>query len=183
MAKSQMSKTEWLKTEPPEEELAVGEGGRFYIPIGIIEKLLDELTNGDWGVENFVYTSTRHDTAYLATGSCELIVCYEDWAKRRISGSKTFQISGSIENKDFSGSALSHAISSAATKLGNRFGRALNDRLEVKKEYISDKKTPDLIALQKMENAIKNDDFKTITELEAQYNFPKYLTETNVGTK
>lgn len=173
-----MTKTEWLKELPPPEYIAHSEEtDRDYIPIGFTEKLLDELCEDDspWSAEDFIFEITRHDRFYFANSSVVLTVHY-DGKTRTVTGAKTFVVAGDDANKDYAGSALSHCINSAATKLGNKFGRSLNGRLDIEKtvihveDEISNRPKPDIVALKKYENAIKKKDQKVIDEIESIYN-------------
>lgn len=185
------SKSEWLKEPPPPEYVTHSEEtDRDYVSIGFVEKMLDELCEDSdpWEVENFVFEVARHGSFYFANAHVDLIVSY-DGKKRKLSGAKSFVVGSADENKDYSGSALSQCISSAASKLGNRFGRALNGRLEPKmaviKDEVSTKPKIDIINLKKYLNAIQKKDQQTIDFMEKNFNLndPEAIKKINEANK
>jgi hypothetical protein len=180
-------KRDWLNEDPPASYVAVNRGtGREYIPIGFVEEMLDELTGGNWNIEDFFFEITRHNTAWIANGRGTLVVFY-DGICRRVSGAKSFKVGGADENDDYAGSALSFVILSASTKLGKKFGRGLNERLVLPENRtavpviqptadevpayndIKMKRKPDMLIMKKLEQAVREDDTKTIKELYDNY--------------
>lgn len=120
----------WLDTECPKEEIKyMDEENKkgAYIPIGIIEQNLDEFD--DWGTYNWQYTAQRIDKGWVASGSIQLYVKIGEKIILR-HGSTSFPIGSKLNNNDFEATAMSLAISNAAKKLGKRFGRHLNGRLD-----------------------------------------------------
>lgn len=121
----------WLDTECPKSEIKyLDEANQkgAYIPIGIIEQNLDEFDN--WGTEDFRFQMMRVDKNWVASGTVWLVVNHGTTTIKR-HGSTSFPIGSKLNNDDFEGTALSLAIANAAKKLGKRFGRHLNGRLEV----------------------------------------------------
>lgn len=98
--------------------------GAEYIPIGQIEQTLDELFE-DWSTGDFKFQVLKAGNFWFADASCILYV-----GNRHMQGAVTFQISSKDNNMDFSATALSFCISNAAKRLGIRFGRALNGRID-----------------------------------------------------
>lgn len=120
----------WLETPCPQIEIRYADEENKkgeYIPIGIIEQNLDEFDN--WNTENFFFIMQRVDKSWVASGSVQLIVTFGDKTIKR-NGAATFPVFTKSANDDFEATALSLAISNAAKKLGKRFGRHLNGRLE-----------------------------------------------------
>lgn len=121
----------WLATECPKSEIKyLDEENKkgAYIPIGIVEQNLDELDS--WDTEAFSFMMIRADKGWVASGSIKLIVRHGDVTITR-HGAATFPIQTKSVNDDYEATALSHAISNAAKKLGKRFGRHLNGRLDI----------------------------------------------------
>lgn len=168
---------EWLKEQPPETELKKTDEGYDYIPIGVIENLLDYFDW--WNNTDFKYQINKIDRAFVADASILLSVGYMVNNKERIlrrNGSVSFVVRGD-DTKDFSSIALSLCIANAAKKLGNRFGRSLNGRselgdiIQISKEALPE---PDMVVLQKWKNAIKKKNNDLISELEGMYDFSKH---------
>jgi hypothetical protein len=156
----------WLDTECPKSEIKyLDEANQkgAYIPIGIIEQNLDEFDN--WGTEDFRFQMMRVDKNWVASGTVWLVINHGMTVIKR-HGSTSFPIGSKLNNDDFEGTALSLAIANAAKKLGKRFGRHLNGRLEL------GEKAPviDLDAQRKLDAAIDEvNDAKTLDSLMAIY--------------
>lgn len=118
-----MDKREWLKETP--KVVNKLESGAEYIPIGQIEQELDEYSGNDWGTYDFKFQMLKNGSYWFADASVILNV-----GGRAMVGAVTFPISSRDENMDYSGTALSFCIANAAKKLGIRFGRGLNGRLD-----------------------------------------------------
>lgn len=177
-----MAKQQWLQQEPDPTEISKNSDGSDFIPIGIIEPLLDELTDGDWSTSNFKYSTQVYGTTLLISASVELSVRYKiktgepgfgvwDTVRRRISGAVTFTDATHGSNLNFAATALSECIKNAAKKLGPRFGRNLNDRgaMLAIQDAPSLKPKMDVITAKKYENAKKIDDIKTMLEISNNY--------------
>lgn len=103
-----------------------------YLPIGIIEQYLDNFRS--WGASNFHFTIHKASNHWFASGSVSLEVEYEHDGKdikRSLPGGMTMTIGSTDENTDYEATILSYCISNAAKKLGRRFGRHLNGRLDI----------------------------------------------------
>lgn len=172
-----MNKIEWLNQEPPIEEVARNNDGSEFIPIAIVENLLDEFTNNDWGTANFRYYFHPYSTTVLISGSLELSVtyyiCHKDGREihgcRTLIGAVTFTDDTHGSNLNFAATAKSECIKNAAKQLGRRFGRYLNDRGVVKEKDIQNKPIMDVITRKKYDNAKKHGDVKTQLEIENYY--------------
>jgi hypothetical protein len=115
---------EWLKSSPPlVKEL---DNKAQYIPIGQIENDLDEYTGCNWGTSDFLFQIVKTGSYWFADAS----VMLETPGRPPMIGAVTFPINNRDDNMDYSGTALSFCIANAAKKLGIRFGRALNGRLD-----------------------------------------------------
>lgn len=162
----------WLSAECPQEEIRYvnteSKKGAF-IPIGIIEQNLDEFDN--WWTTDFSYVMMKVDRSWVASGTVCLHVKHGELVISR-HGASTFTISSKSDNEDFEATALSLSIANAAKKLGKRFGRHLNGRLDI------GEKTPtiDLEELRKLDAAIDEiNETKTELELKKVFdNYPQY---------
>lgn len=114
----------WLKEQPKPEEIKQLADGSQYIPIGICENLLDELTNSNWSTSDFKFQIIKTGQVWFADASCVLHVL-----NRTIVGAVTYQISSRDDNMDYSATCLSYCIANACKRLGIRMGRGLNNRL------------------------------------------------------
>ena len=120
-----MTNEKLLQDEPPLVKKLESNGAE-YIPIGQIETDLDEYTDGNWGTSNFRFQMLKNGSYWFADASVELLIT----GRPSMVGAVTFPISSRDENMDYSGTALSFCIANAAKKLGIRFGRGLNGRLD-----------------------------------------------------
>lgn len=121
----------WLDTPCPASEIKyIDEEAKkgAYIPIGIIEQNLDEFD--EWGTSSWQYNAQRIDKNWVASGSIQLYVKHGEKTISR-TGSTSFPIGSKLNNNDFEATAMSLAIANAAKKLGKRFGRHLNGRLDI----------------------------------------------------
>jgi len=105
-----------------------------YLPIGIVEQYLDVFDS--WGTSGFKFVIYKASTHWFASGSVKLKVKYKiqpdgKEVKRVMTGAMTLSISSADDNMDYEGTLLSYCISNAAKKLGKRFGRHLNGRLDI----------------------------------------------------
>lgn len=121
-----MKDNKWLQESPKIGELRKLDNGAEYLPIAVLEGLLDEYTDCDWGTENYQFKILRAGNHWMADASITLLV----GGARKMTGAVTFPISSKDTNVDYSSTALSFCIANACKKLGIRFGRGLNGRLE-----------------------------------------------------
>lgn len=98
-----------------------------YVPIGIIEEELDELDSWNTAEEQFHSFTAGKDT--YVSSSLVLIVSFGNKSKSVV-GASTMKVNPNNPNEEYRGSVLSKSLSNAAKKLGTRFGRALNGRME-----------------------------------------------------
>jgi len=117
-----------LNEQPKAEHIASNSDGSQYIPIGFIEQYLDELTESNWTTKNFVFYTGTGD---FISASIELVVQTPE-INRTLVGGITFHPSEYPNNYDFVGIAISECTKNAAKKLGDRFGRSLNGRTELR---------------------------------------------------
>lgn len=158
-----MDINKWLDTPPKDEEVATNADGSLYIPIGIVEQLLDDMTGSTWATRNFSFSIV----ADVVCGSVEL---YFPELNRSMVGSKTFSIDEYPDNQDWTATLLSECIKNAAKKLGRRFGRELNGRVEKQQSAkIAVKMKPDAKIMQKYLAAIASGDEVTANTLVSMY--------------
>lgn len=147
---------EWLEDNPAPEEIAVritevnGKKYKYqYLPVEVVEDLLDWFTDKLWDTNSFKFSKYEVDGKEYVSGSLELTVGFDAHMLTR-TGAATSSIEelksvnealGEKENTSFEATILSLALCNAAKKLGNRFGRSLNGRgvnkVEDKKEMPS----------------------------------------------
>jgi hypothetical protein len=128
--KSSFSDQEYVNLEPNEEDIAVKEGAR-YLPIDVVERDLDRWV---WGTENFTWQFFRDNRGQQ--GISASIVLVIPWKgddgkviQRRISGGCNFAMTNYAPNSHFVATAKSECVKNAASDLGRKFGRGLNEGL------------------------------------------------------
>lgn len=123
----------WLNEPPPTEvisKLKEGDKEIDYIPIGQREKMLDE--KFFWDTRKFRFQIYKAGNHWFASGSVLLIVKEKQGEyKRKLQGAATIVISSKDDNMHYESTILSLATDNASQKLGPRFGRELNGRMEV----------------------------------------------------
>lgn len=166
----------WLQEPCDEKDIRYINGKIAYIPIGIIENYLDEI--GDWETENFKFNIYKTSNLYIASGSVELILYY-DGTIRTMVGACSLPISIKDDNLDYEATILSFCIANAAKKLGKKFGRHLNGRLDEGETGISikiNKETIDQdIEIKKQYDEIE----KTLIDFKYQEQAQEYLDTTS----
>jgi hypothetical protein len=165
-----MKLREWLNTECKPEEIAYLDEEKkiAYIPIGIIENILDELRGFDieWQLTNFKFSSFKSGNTTFVSGSVELELCTSGCTPLKRVGAATLPVYTRDENKDYEGTILSMCVSNAAKKFGKRFGRHLNGRMEVGETAVKPKPEPEINRMdERFEKMI--DDCKSLEELGA----------------
>lgn len=143
-----------LNEQPKPEHIASNSDGSQYIPIGFIEQYLDELTDSNWTTKNFVFYTGTGD---FISASIELNVQTLD-LNRTLVGGITFHPSEYPNNYDYVGIAISECTKNAAKKLGDKFGRSLNGRTELrqsKAEKESVKMKPDAAIMKQYLSALQ----------------------------
>jgi hypothetical protein len=163
-----MTIREWLDQDPPAEVIAKlvdGEQSVDYIPIGHVEKMLDE--KFIWQTFDFKFQIYKTGTYWFASGSVGLSVReYGATAYMRdLIGAATIIISSKDDNMHYESTILSLATANAAQKLGKRFGRELNNRMEVGETAFKNRTEPEVVdrAVERVKILIDNS--KTMTDL------------------
>jgi hypothetical protein len=164
-----MTIREWLDQPPPPEIIAkLKEGDREieYIPIGQVEKMLDEKFL--WDTADFKFQIYKTGTYWFASGSVELSLqaMGDDYFRPVKTGAATIVISHRDDNMHYESTILSLATSNAAAKLGRRFGRELNGRMEVGETSFVNNTAPDVIDRADQRLKILIDNAKNFNELE-----------------
>lgn len=138
--------SEWLQDSPLLEEIRINPDGSEFLPIAIVESLLDQLTDTAWSITFYDFESNelkeiiekngnKESVSYaLLCGTVHLDIHYGGiqrvligCAQKRITDFKA-KTELDKDNEDFKATMFSLALCNAAKKLGNRFGRSLNGR-------------------------------------------------------
>ena len=153
----------FLEQQPKPEEILVNEDGSQYIPIGIVENLLDAITDKTWGTRNFTFDT--HGGNGFFSASLELL-----FFDRVLVGTITFHETDYDDNRDYAAIAASECIKNAAKRLGNRFGRSLN-RIEKKQKAQKEsvKLKPDAKIMQQYNYALISKDYSTVDKIVSIY--------------
>jgi len=138
-----------LNQHPHKSEIKVNKmaKGAQYLPVGAIERLLDENYSGLWSIENFRWEVVANEII----GSLDLKVFHpaaKIWITRTGAGAtmiltqaeKPATVENKIKNtlvKDFP-HLKAECLKNAAKSLGVRFGRNLNRNQEDEPEYLSE---------------------------------------------
>jgi hypothetical protein len=129
----------------------------LYLPIEVVERDLDRWP---WRTENFAYQQYRSLDKYgspCLSASLELVIPWKDDSgkitERRLVGCCNFAISNYTPNLHFVATAKSECVKNAASDLGKRFGRGLNEEIaavtgEVPAAVEKPKKKPDKTILE-----------------------------------
>lgn len=172
-----MNKSEFIKlcnSDAPTDSVAFIEGTEArHIPIGELEKLLDELS---YSTSNFQYQMYKDGYANLCVAaSLELSIEY--WStptaqvsiKRNFVGACNFPLSSISPNQHFLATAKSECIKNAASDIGKYFGRGLNDGITPSLKPIAEKpqlkSRPDSKIMQQFTKALEAGDEATINML------------------
>lgn len=142
----------WLQEPCEEKDIRYLDEAKkiAYLPIGIVENYLDEM--GQWNTNNFKFNIYKTSNFWLASGSVELLIHDNDNFIRTLVGACTFPISSKDDNMDYEATILSFCIANAAKKLGKKFGRHLNGRLEKGETAFLISTPPQSIEEEKIEN-------------------------------
>lgn len=166
---------EWLEQDPifegENKEVFENADGSQYIPIAIVESLLDQLTDYNWSTPTFDFESNELweniEKDGISELACYILLCgtislnikYGGFerniigcAQKRITDFKSTDKKVK-DNEDYKATMFSLALCNAAKKLGNRFGRILNSRgvLKVKE----DKEKPSISELDLQIESVK----------------------------
>jgi len=128
MKKSSFSDSEYVNLIPNEADIATKDGGN-YLPIEVVERDLDRWA---WGTQNFSWQQFRDKFGNFCIGaSLELVIPWKsddgDITERRLTGGCNFIILAYFPNNHFIAIAKSECVKNAASDLGPKFGRGLND--------------------------------------------------------
>lgn len=136
--KTTLSDREYVNQSPSEEDIATlkdqkGQEIARFLPIEVIERDLDRWA---WGTENFIYQQFRDKFGKpCVSASLELVIPWKDDSGgvviRRLAGACNFEIGSYAPNRHFVATAKSECMKNAASDLGKKFGRSLNDDLLV----------------------------------------------------
>lgn len=126
--KSTFSDRQFVEQAPVEDDIATKEEAR-YLPIDVVERDLDRWA---WGTQNFTwqfYRDKRNETWISA--SLELLIPWKDdkgiGTERKLVGTCNFLITSYAPNSHFVATAKSECVKNAASDLGKKFGRSLNE--------------------------------------------------------
>ena len=129
--KTTFSDREYVAMAPAEEDIAVLKEGGRYLPIDVVERDLDRWT---WSTEHFVYQlyTDKFGNRCIAA-SLELVILWKEdnhfASERRLIGCCNFIIGSYAPNGHFVATAKSECVKNAASDLGKRFGRGLNQEI------------------------------------------------------
>jgi len=168
-----MTQKDFIK-EVPDNFKCTTDNGAVFIPIGVLENMLDVL---NWSTKNFQYQIFKDGYANLCVAaSLELQINYTDskggLVTRTFIGSSNFSLSSIEPNTHFLATAKSECIKNAASDIGRYFGRGLNDSIVPsfkKVEAKSIKSKPDSKIMQQFLKAIENKDEAAISMLNNIY--------------
>ena len=169
--KSSLSDREYVNQSPSEEDIATlkdqkGQEIARFLPIEVIERDLDRWA---WGTENFIYQQFRDKFSKpCVSASLELVIPWKDDSGvvviRRLAGACNFEIGSYAPNRHFVATAKSECVKNAASDLGKKFGRSLNDDLPfvggeaAPAEKPGGKMKPDAAILAQLKKAIAEGD-------------------------
>jgi hypothetical protein len=129
--KTTFSDREYVAMAPAEDDIAVLKDGGRYLPIDVVERDLDRWP---WRTENFAYQLFVDQYGKKCVGaSLDLVIPWKDDSgkitERRLVGCCNFVISSYAPNGHFVATAKSECVKNAASDLGKRFGRGLNEEI------------------------------------------------------
>lgn len=164
----------WLKEQVPEEEIELlddTDPKSAYMPIWVIETLLDRLTMGNWNRLNHKY-SFHPDTMgveWLAT-SHELELLY-DGVRRVLICTSFINPNQFLDTRNLMQTGIAEATKAGVKVLGSRFGKGLNDRmvLKTKPKRQKIKVTPDAKVMKAYMEAVAENDTEKINNLLSHY--------------
>jgi hypothetical protein len=144
--KTTFSDREYVNQLPSEDDIAAltddkGNVIAKYLPIDVIERDLDRWA---WRTENFTYQQYRSLDKYgkpCVSASLELVIPWKDdigrITERRLTGGCNFVISSYAPNGHFVATAKSECVKNAASDLGRKFGRGLNEEMAPVSEQVA----------------------------------------------
>jgi hypothetical protein len=171
--------------------MSIDEGKSFFIPIEILEGLLDEFC---YSTRNFSYQIFKDGYANLCVAaSLELIINYKSDSgieniQRTFVGACNFPLNSLGANQHFLATAKSECKKNAASDMGKWFGRGLNALSEIPeakdlgiKSVVKSK--PDVKIMKQFEVAIKNGDKAAISLLTNIYDIKNEKEVDDVAEK
>lgn len=117
-----------LTDRPNPEHIKKNPEGYDYIPIGLVEDVLDTL-DMHWQTNNCNFFITPIGDNFLATAIIDLTFTYEGKIKR-VTGAHSMFLHENGTNTNYSASCISYAVVNAAKQTGLLFGRDFNERNE-----------------------------------------------------
>lgn len=177
--KSSFSDREYVNLEPNEDDIAVKDGGR-YLPIDVVERDLDRWA---WGTQNFAWQRFLDKNGNSGIGaSLELVIPWADdngkIVERRLVGGCNFAITAYAPNSHFVAIAKSECVKNAASDLGRKFGRGLNEDIvhsagepTIQRETPKSKRKPDKDIRARFDKALADGDNATIALYSNIYEF------------
>lgn len=153
----------------PESEIEKNEDGSLFIPIRIIEELLDSVSEKTWDRVNHKYSfhiDAAGDQSLATSFELKLIA---------FGGERTLLCSSFIRLKDYENNSnilqtgIAEATKAGVKVLGKRFGKDLNHSIQNKKEKVPIKRKPDAKVMSAYMNAIMNNHNEEITRLLSMY--------------
>lgn len=192
--KSSLSDREYVNQAPAEDDIAAltddkGNVIARYLPIDVIERDLDRWA---WRTENFVYQQYRSLDKYgkpCVSASLELVIPWKDDSgritERRLTGGCNFVISSYAPNGHFVATAKSECVKNAASDLGRKFGRGLNEEMAPVPEQVAAiekskvKMKPDAQLLAQYKAARERGDTTAMGIFENVYEINQQENETN----
>lgn len=179
--KSSFSDQEYVNLEPSEEDIATKEDAR-YLPIDVVERDLDRWA---WSTERFTWQFYRDGRGQQGiSASIELVIPWMELSgkivQRRLTGGCNFAMTNYAPNSHFVATAKSECVKNAASDLGRKFGRGLNEGLgDVQRSEApaepakkpQGKRKPDDTILAKMKKAVDAGDQTAIEIYSKIYEF------------
>jgi hypothetical protein len=180
--KTSFSDQEYVNLVPNDDDVAVKDERR-YLPIDVVERDLDRWS---WGTENFTWQFYRDNHGQQGiTASIVLVIPWTEFngkaVQRRLTGSCNFTMANYAPNSHFLATAKSECVKNAASDLGPKFGRGLNDthhdegrqvEFEAPPTAAQRQKTkPDALMLAKFKKAAAEGDQTVLDILSNVYEF------------
>lgn len=126
--KTTLSDREYVAFPPNEDDIATLKDGGRYLPIDVVERDLDRWP---WTTEHFTWQLYVDQYGKKCVGaSLDLVIPWNEGGRvseRRLTGGCNFNIGSYAPNGHFVATAKSECVKNAASDLGKRFGRGLNE--------------------------------------------------------
>ena len=192
--KTTFSDREYVNQLPSEDDIATlkdKEGNILarYLPIDVVERDLDRWA---WTTRNFTYQQYRSLDKYgkpCISASLELVIPWKDdngiLSVRTLVGACNFEINSYAPNRHFVATAKSECVKNAASDLGRKFGRGLNEEMAPVPEQVAAiekskaKMKPDAQLLAQYKAAKERGDTIAMGIFETVYEINQQENETN----